>query len=95
MAAWTVEVRPPVEYVVCTEHQLGGHVDDDGVGDDGVGDDGVGDDGGGDVDGDGDACVDGMDIVVFISILSILINLILIDQCHTTFLISNPIMLLA
>ena len=49
MAAWAVEVRPPVEYVVCTEHQLGGHVDDDGVGDDG----------GGDVDGDGDACVDG------------------------------------
>ena len=51
MAAWTVEVRPPIEYVMCTEHQLGEHVDDDGVGDDG----------GGDVDGhgDGDACVDG------------------------------------
>ena len=49
MAAWTVEVRPPIEYVMCTEHQLGGHDDDDGVGDDG----------GSDVDGDGDACVDG------------------------------------
>ena len=36
-----------------------------------------------------------MDNVIFISILFILKNLILIDQRHTTFLISNPIMLLA
>ena len=88
MAAWAVEVRPSIEYVVCTKHQLGGHDDGDGL--------------------DGDTMMAvvmlmvmlmlvlmEMDNVIFISILFILKNLILIDQRHTTFLISNPIMLLA